>query len=164
MGGGGGSGRADQVSGGLEGGVELIDVFASAAGEVGFPASFPSDEWGDGLDDFAGLHLCLVVWADGGDEGHGLAATGSEDDDAVEEWFEGVGDGHGERAIHVAEISDEDVVGGGGEQGSGVACGFALLGGLECFFERFLLLEQGVDFFLQVGRALGQHFGGEEFQ
>jgi hypothetical protein len=41
----------------LQGGLELMGVLASAAGEVRFPPSFPSDEWGDGLDDFAGLNL-----------------------------------------------------------------------------------------------------------
>ncbi len=147
-----------------KGRINLGHILATATGEVRFATAFAADDRGDGLDDFAGLDLGLVIFADVGHEGDVSAAGGSQNDHAAELAFEGVVDGHSVIGIDVAEVGDDEVAFGGSEQVFGFARGFALLGGLEGFFELFLLREDLIELLLEVGGTLGADFAGEEFQ
>ena len=147
-----------------EGSIDLAHILAAAAGEVGFAAAFAADDGGDGLDDFTGLDLGLVVFADVGHEGDVSAACGSEDDHAAELAFERIVQRHGVIGIHIAEVGDDEVAFGGGEEVFGFAAGFALLGRFEGFFELFLLREDLVELLLEVGSTLSADFTGEELQ
>ena len=42
--------------------IQLARVFAAAAGVVGFAAAFAADDWGNRLDDFAGLEFRGEIW------------------------------------------------------------------------------------------------------
>ncbi len=147
-----------------EGGIDLRHLFAAATGEVRLTAAFAADDGGDGLDDFAGLDLGLVVFTDVRHQGDVSAASGREDDHAAELAFEGVVQRHGVVGVHVAEVGDDEVAFGCGEEVFGFAAGFALLGGFEGFFELFLLREQLVELLLKVGGTLRTDFAGEELQ
>lgn len=147
-----------------EGGINLRHIFATSTRKVGLSAAFAADEGGDGLDDFTGLNFSLKLFADVGHEGDVSTAGGGEDDDAAELAFEGVVQRHGVVGIDVAEVGDDGVAFGGGEEVFGFAAGFTLLGRFEGFFELFLLREQLIELLLEVGSTLGADFSGEELQ
>lgn len=147
-----------------EGCIDFGHILAAATGEVRFAAAFAADNGGDGLDDFAGLDLGLVIFADVGHEGDVSTAGGGEDDHSVELAFESVVDGHSVIGIDVAKVGDDEVAFSVGEEVFGFAAGFALLGGLEGFLELFLLREQLIELLLEVGGTLSADFASEEFE
>jgi len=80
----GGSTLPNQLPRFGERGIDFAHVLAAAAGEVGFAAAFAADDRRDGLDDFAGLDLGLVVFTAVRHQGDVSAASGREDDHAAD--------------------------------------------------------------------------------
>ena len=116
------------------------------------------------MDDLTRLNLALQVFAHVSDKGYTSPSSRSQYNDTEELALQRIVHGHGVVGIHITQVGDDGVAFGGGEEVFGFARGFALLGGLEGFFELFLLREQLIELLLEVGSTLGADFSGEELQ
>jgi hypothetical protein len=65
-------------------GLDLAHVLAATSCKIRLSAAFSADDGGDGLDDLAGLHLGLVLFADVGHQRDVSTAGGSQDNHTAE--------------------------------------------------------------------------------
>lgn len=87
--------------------IQFRNFLAAAAGVVRFTATFATDDWRDGLDDFAGLDLFGQIGRNGRNERDRAVGRAPEDDDTVELAFERIGNGLEIIAVGWADFLDD---------------------------------------------------------